>query len=155
MRNVLAVAALTAVVVACAEDPGRTLAPSFDEATPAEPGNGPVGACPAKFDLAQAFKVTKDMRYVGRDPADDNQDRYFCIVVTKDPVYNEDFTVFKSLGVTVLIDNDIPPEKVGKCPLTFTAATAFTAEEDYNQNSVVCKTQSEEEGLVIVDDNDS
>ena len=156
MRALLGAATLAAVVIACAEGPGNSLAPSHDEtAPPADPGAGgtPQGACPDKFDLAQAYKFRKDMRYVGRDPADDNLDKYICIVTTKEPVYQDG--VLKSLGVTVLIDNNIPPEKLGKCPMTFTATAVFAAEEDSNRNSVVCKAQSEDDGLVIVDDNDS
>ena len=142
--------------IACEETPSRTLAPAFDEATPAEPGKGdPQGACPSHFDLVQgANKIRKDMRYVGRDPADDNQDSYICLVVTKDPVLATDGTV-KSLGVTVLIDNNIPPDKLGKCPVTFTASAAYAAAEDYNGNSVARKVQAEDVGVVVVDDNDS
>ena len=155
MRAMPAVAALAAVILACAEGPSRTLAPSFEEATPAEPPTkgDPEGACPDRFTLTQAYKIRKDMRYVGRDPADDNADTYICHVETKEPVYDGD--VLKSLGVTVLIDNNIPPEKLGKCPVTFTAAAVFAAEEDFNRNSVVCKAQTEDAGLVVVDDNDS
>src|SRR5689334_3641451 len=100
MRTLLPLAGLAAVALACSDTPTRTLAPAFEEATPAEPPKGdPQGACPSHFDLAQAYKVRKDMRYVGRDPADDNQDSFICIVVSKEPVYATDGSL-KSLGVT-------------------------------------------------------
>jgi hypothetical protein len=156
MRALLAVAALAAVVLACSEEPNPTLGPAFDEATPAEPPKGELlGGCPDHFDLAQAYKVQKDMRYVGRDPADDNLDKWICIVTTKQPVYAADNVTLKSMGVTVLIDNNIPPDKLGKCPMSFAATVAYAAAEDLNRNSVVCKAQTEEEGLVVVDDIDS
>jgi hypothetical protein len=83
-----------------------------------------------------------------------NQDSYICIVVTQDLVYAADGSL-KSLGVTVLIDNNISPDKLGKCPVTFTATAIFAAEQDFNRNSVVCKAQAEDAGPVVVDDNDS
>lgn len=147
MRALPAVAALAAVVIACADSSGDTLAPSLDEATPAEPSKDPAGACPAKFSLTAAYKQRADMRYVGRDPADDNQDSYVCLLITKEPTAS-------SLGVTVVLDNNLPPDQIGKCPLTFTAYAVFSADEDLNGNSVVCKAVSEDVGLVTVDDND-
>jgi hypothetical protein len=156
MRALLAVAALAAVVLACAETPNPTLGPAFDEeAPPADtpPKGDPVGACSKNFSLSRspiAFKYTNN---VGRSPADDNADGWICFLITKEPTFTADQSTVLRWGVAVVIDNNIPPDEVGKCPLSFTATVAWGSEEDYNGNSVVCKVQAEDLGLVVVDDN--
>ena len=148
MRDLLAVAALAAVTLACSDSSDQALAPALGPAI-----GSLAGACPAKFTLSNHIGLTKHTRIVGRDPADDNADSFVCYVQTKDATYNESGDL-QSMGVQVRIDNNIPPEQLGKCPLTFTAYAAYGAEEDLNGNSVVCQTQSEDIGLVTVDDSD-
>jgi hypothetical protein len=92
---------------------------------------------------------------VGRDPADDNLDFVICALITKEPEFDE-YKELRSLGVVVLLDNNVPADKLGKCPVTFTAL-AVTPEtpEDLNRNGVLCKVTSETEGTVYADDTDS
>jgi hypothetical protein len=161
MRTQLAVAVLVAVpallgtLAGC--DPGRPTAPAplFEE-TPAEPappaGEDIAGVCPNKFSTVVRVKITL-YDLVGRDPADDNGDKVVCSLVTKDPVLNNGELVRK--GIMVQIDNNIPANKVGKCPVSFTAAAVYEAAEDKNGNSVVCRKQTEDFGLAVADDNDA
>ena len=149
------VPALIGVLAGC--DPGRPTAPalSFEE-TPAEPAPPPgediAGVCPNKFSTVIRVKITL-YDVVGRDPADDNGDKVVCSLVTKDPLLDAGNLVRK--GVIVQIDNNIPANKLGKCPLSFTAAAVYEAVEDKNGNSVVCRKQTEDLGLAVVDDNDA
>jgi hypothetical protein len=144
----LAGSAVAVVLIACTDNGNTPMAPSLDEVT-----MDAAGGCPGQFTLAKTVKWTMDWKVQGRDPADDNGDFLHCQLIVKEPVFDEKNLVRQ--GVVVLIDNNIPAEKLGKCPLTFTAAATFAAPEDANGNTVVCKVQSEEEGLVVVDDNDS
>ena len=142
----LAAPAVVATLLACAGT-ADTLAPSLDGVTL------DAGGCPAQFTLTKSTKWTMDWKVQGRDPADDNGDFYNCQLIVKEPVFDEKILVRQ--GVVVLIDNNIPADKLGKCPLDFTAVVTVGAPEDGNGNTVVCKVQSEAEGLVIVDDTDS
>ena len=151
----VAVPALLGILAGC--DPGRPTAParSFEE-TPAEPAPPPggdiAGVCPNKFSTAIMVKITL-YDLVGRDPADDNGDKVICSLVTKDPILDNGELVRK--GVIVQIDNNIPANKVGKCPVSFAAAAVYEAAEDKNGNSVVCRKQTEDLGLAVADDNDA
>jgi hypothetical protein len=148
MPATLVVAAVAAGLIACADNPDTSLAPSLDEAT-----TDAAGGCPGQFTLAKTIKWSTAWKVQGRDPADDNGDFLHCQLITKEPVFDEKNLVRQ--GVVVLIDNNIPADKLGKCPLSFTAVATFAAPEDANGNTVICRLQSEEEGLVLVDDNDS
>lgn len=57
-------------------------------------------------------------------------------------------------GVVVQIDNNIPANKLGRCPVSFAAVAVYEAVEDANGNSVVCKAQTEDLGTAVSDDND-
>ena len=153
MRVLLSLAALSPafLALACTDTPTQThdFAPAFDEA--------PVGACPAKFTLSQKVGIPPDSRVLGRDPADDNGDGYQCVLFAKGPVYNspgDPKSGLKSMGVVILIDNSIPPDQVGKCPVSFTALTVYLSPADINDNTVVCSMQTDDAGLVTTDDND-
>jgi hypothetical protein len=147
---------LVLVAAACSEPSGpgspsvAVGAPVFDLIS---------GGCPDQFDLAKSAKTTADYKVVGRDPADDNQDGFRCQAITKFPVYSDDKSTLKSQGVLVLIDNNIPPNAIGKCPVTFTAVMATGVAEDANANLVTCEYHIIEEGgtetgIIVVDDND-
>lgn len=148
----VAVPTLLGILAGC--DPDRPTAPAVSlEETPAPPAGGDIlGACPNKFSTVVMVKITL-YDLVGRDPADDNGDRVVCSLVTKDPVLDDGNLVRK--GTIVQIDNNIPANKVGKCPMSFTAAAVYEANEDKNGNSVVCRKQTEDFGLAVVDDNDA
>ena len=150
MRAWLAVVPIAAVALACADTPARRLQPSFDEAMP---GTELSGGCPGKFSVGVKASP-KTHNYVGRDPADDNLDKVVCYLVTKDAVL-DDLGALVRPGVVVMVDNNVPAHKIGKCPVSFTAVAVFAAAEDRNGNSVVCKARSEEAGVALTDDNDS
>ncbi len=141
MRALLAVLALAPALAACAGTPAQPLAPSLEEATPG--GTDVGGGCPNKFSMGLMVKVSL-YNVVGRDPADDNGDKVTCYLVTKDPVLEAGELVRK--GVIVQIDNNIPANKLGKCPVSFTAVAVYQALEDANGNNVVCRTQAEDLG---------
>ena len=147
----VAVPTLLGILAGC--DPSRPSAPAVSlEETPAPPAGGDIlGACPNKFTTVPPKTSYSDV--VGRDPADDNGDQVVCSLIAKDPVFDGANLVRR--GVVVQIDNNIPPSKVGKCPVSFTAAAVYEAIEDKNGNSVVCRKQTEDLGLAVVDDNDS
>jgi hypothetical protein len=152
----VAVPALFGILAGC--EPGRSTAPavSFDEIpAPAEPpaGGDIAGACPGKFGTAIKVKITL-YDLVGRDPADDNGDKVVCSLITKDPVIDEAGNLVRK-GTIVQIDNNIPASKLGKCPVSFSAAAVYEAVEDKNGNSVVCRKQTEDFGTAVVDDNDA
>jgi len=145
---VFPVAAIAAILVACADGADTPLTPTLDEVPMAA-----AGGCPGQFTMAKSVKWPVSWKVQGRDPADDNGDFLHCQLIVREPVFEDKVLVRQ--GVVVLIDNNIPPDKLGKCPLSFTAVATFAAPEDANANAVVCKVQTEEEGLVVVDDNDS
>ena len=136
---------------ACTDSPTAPLdAPAFDVA---EIGGG----CPDRFTLIKKGQLWEaDYRLVGRDPADDNSDFIICVLVTKEPAYDAMTGELRSAGVVVLVDNDVPPEKIGKCPVTSTTlAVAPGTAGDLNANSVLCRLSMETEEMVYVDDIDS
>jgi hypothetical protein len=146
------VPALLGLVAGC--DPGRAIspAPTFEE-TPAPPAGDLAGVCPNKFSTKVTVKLTL-YDLVGRDPADDNGDHVVCSLITRDPVQDANLELVRK-GIIVQIDNNIPPHKVGKCPVSFTAAAVYEAVEDKNGNSVVCRKQTEDLGMAVADDNDA
>jgi hypothetical protein len=145
----IAAPALIAVLAGCDPDRPPALAPSFEEI----PGGTDIaGGCPNKFSMKVSVKVTA-YDVVGRDPADDNGDKLVCSLVTKDPVFDANGELLRK-GVIVQIDNNIPANKLGKCPMSFTAVAVYEALEDANRNSVVCKGQTEDLGTAVSDDND-
>lgn len=145
----IAVPALFAVLAGCDPDRSTPLAPSF-EATPG--GTDVAGGCPSKFSMSLTVKVSL-YDVVGRDPADDNGDKVVCWLVTKDPVFDVNDQLVRK-GVIVQIDNNIPANRLGKCPVSFAAVAVYEAVEDANRNSVVCKAQTEDLGTAVSDDND-
>jgi hypothetical protein len=141
--------AFTVLTLACSDTP---TAPRVEPALEvAEVGGG----CPNRFQATKVTKWSAFYRVVGRDPADDNLDFVICALITKEPEFDE-YKELRSLGVVVLLDNNVPADKLGKCPVTFTAL-AVTPEtpEDLNRNGVLCKVTSETEGTVYADDTDS
>jgi hypothetical protein len=153
MRAMLALAALATVVIACNERPTEPTSPtpSFDLIG--------GGLCPRQFALTPSdSRPAGSYRIVGRDPADDNRDLYVCSLFAKLPTYNDPNdpkSGVKNPGVYVVVDNNIPVDKVGKCPVTFTPTAAFNEANDLNLNNVVCVGTDEDANTVVTDDNDS
>ncbi len=118
----------------------------------------PARGCPTHFELVENAQLADaDYQVFGRNPVDDNQDGRFCQLLVRPSRYQGDR--LESPGLAVIVDNDLPPGSVGKCPVSFTEVLEYGRPEDLNGNGLTCElARSDESGmiaeLIVADDID-
>ena len=135
-RSRLRVVAALVLLSACGAD--RIVGNSPAALRPGQPrfGMDAINGCPAFFELRGALAGT---------PQDRNGDGYVCELVLAN-------------GVTVVIDNNIPPNQIGECPPNFNRVPYMMGEGGYdptdrNQNGYLCTVTKSNGQVVTVDDN--